>query len=703
MNAVASANALPGCRSAVKPGLAHWLVVPALLAWLPLLFLGFPVLLQDGQIHQVWNGQVAQALTESGGYPRWLPGMNGGLGSPAMFYYPVLPYLAAVPVLPVRGEAQALGTGAVVASVIAWLGMWRLLRRFVQPWAALAGAALYVIAPCYLGTDLYTRATYAQYCAFSWLPVVLLGVVKLRGSGGGQLGSMSGNAHAGVDGSSPLTSKSVAADVSPLHLDLPRSQSRLTSAATGQAGSGDIPVAGSPAARCGAAGMSPFHWLGGVLLLAFGYGALVATHLPTTLVFSLVPLALAVVPVGRLRWVEWSWVRWRPLALTVLGMAFGVGLAAPYLLPAMTMQEHVSMAALTSIHKYDHNFFFGEVGWGRFDLGHEFKQTLYLPFLATTVMGLMGFLLARGGAAKIDQSLLTSAPTTARERGRLGGFFLAVLGASAFMMLPVSDFVWRLIPKLQIIQFPWRICSVLTVAAAVLVALGLDALRSPLTRRAALPLCFLVVALAGGLLYTVEAMGKFIDTARPDGRGRTFIVQHQNFDVPEYRPRWAEQDLRTTVRTVRRTPADLERERGTTNGVTWVDLALRPNDPLIGAQVTKGSADLAVAGWRSRELRLACANEQPVTLHVSQLYFPGWTARRAGQVLPLRPSEPAGLLEVDVPAGDGEIVLTLEPLWAERTGNRVGLASAGLWLAGGGWWLGRRKFKASETSTGAST
>ncbi len=114
----------------------------------------------------------------------------------------------------------------------------------------------------------------------------------------------------------------------------------------------------------------------------------------------------------------------------------------------------------------------------------------------------------------------------------------------------------------------------------------------------------------------------------------------------------------------------------------------------------KASAALAIQKWQSRELRLACANEQPVTLLVSQLYFPGWTAHRDGEFLPLRPSEPAGLLEIDVPAGQGEVVITLEPLWPERTGNRVGLASAGVWLVGCGWLLGRRKSDAPERLTG---
>lgn len=634
----------------------------ALVTLLPVMLLGFGVGLHDGRIHQIWSGQFAEAFLEVGGYyPRWLRGLNDGLGSPTMFFYPVLPYLPTIPGHRILGVGHLLAFGVLVSATIAGFAMQRLLQQFVQRSTSLAGAALYVTAPYYLGTDLYTRGAYAEYWAFAWMPLVLLGVMKVR---------------KGVSRDIPIE---IAGRTGTLDAGFPffagkrGTDTRLQSIHTDQKSS--IPVNLSQA---GATNSLSFRSLTGTLLLATGYGALVATHLPTTLVFSLVPLALAAVPVGGRRWLEGAWVRWRPLAFTGLGMAFGAGLAASYLLPAMTMQEHVSMAALTSFHQYNHNFFFGELGWRRFDLGHEFKQTLYLPFLATAVMGGMGFLLARSRPKNVHQSRLTVRVATLMERKRMGWFFLTVLGTSVFMMLPLSDFMWRLLPHLQIIQFPWRICSILTLSAVILVALGLDGLCRPLSRQAAVQLSFLVVAIAGGLGYSSKAIWKFVETS--PHIERAVVTKSYNMDAPEYRPRWAKQNLRTTIQIVRRPPANLERERGTTNGLAWVDLPTRPDDPLIGAQSIVGSAELSVMEWRSRRLRLACVNRQPATLRIGQLYFPGWTARRDGKELPLRPSEPAGLIEIDVPAGNGYIEMILEPLWPEKVGNRVGLVCASIWL-----------------------
>jgi hypothetical protein len=123
--------------------------VPAIV---PLLLIGFGQQLHDGRFHQTWSGQVVAQLAEGGAQPRWLEGMNGGLGSPAMFFYPVLPY--AVPVLARSSPGGAgldashsLALGVLVAMGVAGFAMNGLLRQFVRPGAALAGALLYVTLP----------------------------------------------------------------------------------------------------------------------------------------------------------------------------------------------------------------------------------------------------------------------------------------------------------------------------------------------------------------------------------------------------------------------------------------------------------------------------------------------------------------------------------------------------------------------------
>src|SRR5205823_6430575 len=59
---------------------------------LPVLILGVPFLSDDAGFHAVWYTHFSHQLWAGDLYPRWLAGMNGGLGSPVFFFYPPLPY-----------------------------------------------------------------------------------------------------------------------------------------------------------------------------------------------------------------------------------------------------------------------------------------------------------------------------------------------------------------------------------------------------------------------------------------------------------------------------------------------------------------------------------------------------------------------------------------------------------------------------------
>jgi hypothetical protein len=234
------------------------------------------------------------------------------------------------------------------------------------------------------------------------------------------------------------------------------------------------------------------------------------------------------------------------------------------------------------------------------------------------------------------------------------------------------------------------------VAATVLVALGLDSLRQPLTGRSMIFVYFMGVAAVGGLAYTGEAVWRFVETAPRE----SLATNGYNLEVPEYRPRWAVQPIQETIGEVRKTPAEVEQECGSTNGVAWVDLETHPADPLIGARFVHGTGELSVKEWRPRALRLQTSNKTASKLQVSQLYFPGWTARSGGQELVLRPSVPAGLLEIELPPGTRKIEITLDALWPEKVGNRLGIASLGLWTVLAVWLPIRRRMEVRRMVTG---
>jgi hypothetical protein len=61
---------------------------------------------------------------------------------------------------------------------------------------------------------------------------------------------------------------------------------------------------------------------------------------------------------------------------------------------------------------------------------------------------------------------------------------------------------------------------------------------------------------------------------------------------------------------------------------------------------------------------------------VKQFYFPGWTAALSGgRSLAIRPSVPEGLVEIQVPAGQSDVRLTMPHGISEVAGALVSAAS----------------------------
>lgn len=357
--------------------------------------------------------------------------------------------------------------------------------------------------------------------------------------------------------------------------------------------------------------------------LAASYAALAVTHLPTVLTFSAVPPLYAwlmAAPGGRAR----------SLGGAVFGLALGSGLAALYLGPALFMQAHITMEALTSNHlHYAHSLFLREFDLRTFNLGNPWKWAILWRALTMYALAMVAGLLAWKHPAAGSR--------------RPVRFWLAVCAGTAFMTLPLSRPVWELWPTLQLVQFSWRFHTDLTVAAAALAALGLHSGLKVPTRWTGLWLYLFYVAAAGWFCIA----GLAVHTRWFQGAPLPHDPHH-SLDVPEYQPRTSRGDL--------------------------LELAMvaRGNDPApVHAQVVAGEGSVTVAAARPRAIALRVSATSPLTVQISQLYFPGWTAREGKQRFPVEPSKPGGLILISVPAGNHTVLLRLEPSWPEQAGYAV--------------------------------
>lgn len=169
------------------------LVVLALVLILPALILPNPFN-TDGPVHVRWQAAFAQAVRHGQFYPRWLPSMNEGFGSPAFFYYPpVLQWVGALfwPIFP--GDAGAIRRLALALAALSLVGalgcrMW--MRALgVGKASAMLAAAFWLAMPYRAFVDTYQRGALAEVASLALLPWAGLFAVRLvdgrRASWGG--------------------------------------------------------------------------------------------------------------------------------------------------------------------------------------------------------------------------------------------------------------------------------------------------------------------------------------------------------------------------------------------------------------------------------------------------------------------------------------------------------------------------------------
>jgi uncharacterized membrane protein len=333
------------------------------LAVMPFATSGFPFG-HDAAAHAIRVRHLSAQLFAGEWYPRWMPGMNAGLGSPDFFVYGPVPFYISALFAPFADPVQVLAWSTGLALLLSGVFVYGWLRSFAPPAAALGGAAVYLLSPYHLSIDVYVRSAFAETWAFVWMPLVLLFLERLM-------------------------------------------EGRRRSVA-------------------------------GVVV---GYALLIATHLPTAVLFSPVPLAYVVV---RTR-------AGRTALRTTGAMLWGVGLAAIYLLPALAHEKNIATSGLAkdpAFHWSQHFIDFQVNLFGSPPEALSFSWSLTWTLL-----------------------LLVSLAVFSMRRRSL--FWLGVVLAAAIFMSPLSGPLWQASKVIRGVQFPYRALTIVTLAVAALAAIVL--------------------------------------------------------------------------------------------------------------------------------------------------------------------------------------------------------------------------------------
>ena len=550
---------------------------------LPALLFSVPPLGDDWVIHSLWYTQFSGQFWAGDIYPRWLMDMNAGLGSPAFFFYPPIPYFITSLFRPFfRNDPHGLhqiGASAALSLIISGQCAYLWLKDLSGRGAATVAAVLYMAMPYHLAADLYARCAFAEFWAFAWMPLVLY--------------------------------------------------------FTGRAARGE------------------WRAVAGV---AAGYALLIMTHLPTTLIFSPVPLCYAAVTAE-------SRKRIKALVVTACGMTLGVGLSAVYLLPAMTMQQFVFLDRMKSGYfSYENWLLFSESSMWLRDRPEMFP--LVLNMLVVVCL-----------------AFFISCSRRETVAARVNRFWLVVAAASALMMTAASKPVWEVFTILQRVQYTWRFNSLVCVAAAALSAAAVKAVKERgehLTRGKLKVLSALAVFC---VIVWLPATAWEIYSSLPFRSADSVTVADNNEiislrrDAPEYRTVWN----KSAAGLDWNRSQDIDRWDEVLNE-EFESFLRKAGDSGAGlprARVTGGDGSVTVEDWLPRIITLRVQSSKGMSVDVSRFYFPNWKASTPDETanIAVVPSEPEGFIKLLVPDGEHRIVLRLEPSGSESAGRVVSLAS----------------------------
>jgi hypothetical protein len=539
---------------AAHPHLA--LALAALAIWAPTLLIDFGR--GDSLAENLaWSSQFSRLVAHGHLWPRWMPASFGGLGSPALTYYPPLAFWTTA-VVSLGGRIAPM-LALKLAALAALAGSGEAMRAWLKEHCvaprALACAVIYMAAPYHL-VDHYIRGAFAEFFGLAALPLAPLGLAMIA------------------------------------------RRERL-----------------------------------GPAVLASGYALLLLAHLPTALLASVLLLA----PYGLFRlWRAEGGARLRFAAIAAAGVALGVGLAAPYLAPALGLEDAISAEYLWRLKPADH--LFTELGaWA-----NPFE-----PLLA--------------GLALIE-ALLAASLIWIGRRGDAGGVFWGALAVGVFAVLSglVPGF-WTL-PLMAKVQFAWRAMGVeeFALVTAIAVSPWADARR--------------LVGLAAVLMLANPGLAadlKNLALGRPDAQLATpaelAAMETQPQDTPEYLPQGML--LIQGGEPVPRVPLDR--------------LASLP----LAAPALSASAD-PVTGAVTLQPPPASG---PIV--VRRFFHPAWRVTCDGRPVASRPTGDARLLGFTPPASARTCVAAVGPTRLEELGDAAALASLAVMLGwtGAALWPRRRQ------------
>ena len=237
-------------------------------------------------------------------------------------------------------------------------------------------------------------------------------------------------------------------------------------------------------------------------------------------------------------------------------------------------------------------------------------------------------------------------------------YLLVISIALLIFMTPLSASLWAAVPMLGIIQFPWRLLSLVILVISALAGLTtanlLLSARSQANAAGGALVLGLLVMFAGYSYIGAELQP--VEKWREDGRA-VFEFEREHPDMIAL-TEWVDEPFTTSPMTPDYASDTYEEEYGRTETLTRIAVIDGVGEVL--SQQSAGSSGGGVVQM-----------EELGVVRVHLFYFPGWEARIDGEIVEYRVSPPNGVLELDVPAGEHQIDVRMGATPVRRMGAGI--------------------------------
>ena len=355
--------------------------------------------------------------------------------------------------------------------------------------------------------------------------------------------------------------------------------------------------------------------------LAVSFGLLLLTHLPSTLVVSVV---LPIVVLIQTREIK-------RLIVAAASAALGTGLAGIYVGSVLFETDYLGGIGASARPRFRSGFLLEHLSAafqivplpssGNFELFVLVGDWIALAFLIVLV---------------ISTVVIWKAKNAAFRQSRL---LLAILVAAVFSFLMTTRLslpLWLVIPRIKAIQFPIRWFVITSVGASLLVAVSFAVLGS--MRRSLPGFVALVVILTLNLAVSALVVSRAPYQAEALQARLAYYT-----DVLEYHPQW------------------------------W-DKKRHPEFDAAALVASGGDAGIVDIDNKGTSQSYDVDARTQTTLKFRTLYFPGWTARVDGQITEISPSK-EGHIELRLDPGKHRLTLDLEDTTPRRIGKIVSAVS----------------------------